>query len=96
MSKSLKKITGRTIDHTVNDAWSQTLEALRTSATLRTADALETIAENTTVIIKNHVRMEEDLKWYKQAYSERGARVQELQKSNSALKGVITRLKNKQ
>jgi len=64
------------------------LEHLNTGAMLRIADACEKIASN-------YSRMENDLKWYKEKYDEKNKEIKRLARVIAALRGHLTRKKNK-
>ena len=65
-----------------------TLEDIRTSALMRIADATETIASD-------YAKLRKDLEYFANGYKKRGVEISELERRNAALRGVITRLKNK-
>lgn len=65
-----------------------TLEQINTGCLLRIADSVE-------IMSGNYLQMQSDLEYYKKRYSENGARISKLEKSNAALRGHIKSLKNK-
>lgn len=73
--------------HYVSISDRPTCEEISTGALQRIADASELMA-------KNHEKMERDLNYLKERHRENLARISKLERSNAALKGVITRLKN--
>lgn len=66
---------------------------LQISALMRIADASEVMAKNSQIMAQDRVRLEKDLNYYKEGYQTRGQKITDLERSNSALRGVITRLK---
>ena len=63
-------------------------EQIQLGAILRIADATEAMAEN-------YVKLQSDLAWYKENYYKAIGRCNDRDRTISALKGHITRLKNK-
>lgn len=70
------------------DAENLSIEQLNTGCLMRIADSLEKIE-------KPYVEMIDALKWYKKEYLIQNEQIDKLLLSNRALKGVITRMKNK-
>ena len=65
-----------------------TIEAISTGALQRIADATELMA-------KNYIKLQDDAAMYKRWYNESKEQKEKLYRQISALKGVITKLKNK-
>ena len=65
-----------------------TREEVQHGAILRIADATEAMA-------KNHVQLQSERDRYKQWYDQERERAAKLERSNAALRGQITRLKNR-
>ena len=65
-----------------------TLEQINTGAILRIADATEAMA-------KNHVQLQAERDRLQQWYDQERERAAKLERSNAALRGQITRLKNR-
>lgn len=63
-----------------------TLSQINTGALLRIADATETMAQN-------HVRLQKERDWYQSLYEGSQKKIAALERSNSALRGRITKLK---
>jgi hypothetical protein len=61
-------------------------EKIQLGAILRIADATELMASE-------QIKMKNDLEWYKRRYYEQTLEIQEIKRSNAALRGHITRLK---
>ncbi len=76
------------IDYSGTNKGNATVEQINCGSLQRIADATELMA-------KNYAKMERDLRWYKENYPRRNAQIEKLERSNSALRGVITRMKNK-
>ena len=68
---------------------------LQTSALMRMADACETQTKYLEMLAKKNIQMEKDLDYYKSGYQRRGEEINRLERSKSALKGIITKLQNK-
>lgn len=64
------------------------LEELTVGSFQRIADATEKMASN-------YIKMENDLKWYKDKYQQQKDEIEHLCKRISGFKGYIKRLKNK-
>lgn len=69
-------------------------KALQTSALIRIADASEKIALNYIQIVEAKEKAEKDRDYYRKRFQEEKTKVAALEKSRSALRGVVTRLKN--
>lgn len=82
MPKSLR-------DHSRDHCTAETLtiEVVQAGSLQRIADAVEIVA-------KDRVRMESDLKWYKDLNERNNATIARLRKSNAALRGCLRRSKN--
>lgn len=65
-----------------------TLEQINTGAILRIADATEAMA-------KNHVQLQTERDRLQRWYEQERERAAKLERSNAALRGQITRLKNR-
>lgn len=59
------------------------------------AGSLQRIADATELMASNHIQMEKDLKFYKNMYAQHSERIENLTRSNAALRGHITRLKKR-
>ena len=57
---------------------------------------LQRIADATEAMAKNHVQLQRDHDLYKRWYKEEQERCRKLERSNAALRGQITKLKEKQ
>lgn len=62
-----------------------TIEEINCGSMLRVADAVEAMA-------KDRNQIEQDLKFYKEAYDRHTKQIDQLTRSRSALRGVITRM----
>ena len=71
-----------------NTTQALTLDEVQLGAILRIADAAEAMA-------KNHVQLQSERDHYKQCCDQEQERVAKLERSNAALRGQITRLKNR-
>jgi hypothetical protein len=85
MNRSLRK-ESRT-DYTI-DSEKTTLEQLNTGAILRIADATEAMA-------KNHVQLQSERDRLQRWYNEENQKAKKLERSNAALRGQITKLRNR-
>lgn len=65
-----------------------TNEEIQIGCMQRVADASEKMASN-------YTNMQDNLAWYKNRYEERGDAIRFMEKRIAALKGAITKLKNK-
>ena len=65
-----------------------TRDSIKTGCLQRIADATETMAQN-------HDELQSRVKWLERMYKDQRRRAESLERSNAALRGVITRLKNK-
>ncbi len=78
---------GRRVDCGItNDDGILNLAQLNTGYMMRIADATEAMA-------KNYLKLQADLDMYTRLHQEKSASVSRLEKSNAALRGVITKLK---
>jgi hypothetical protein len=75
-------------DYGRRDGGKLTVEQINCGALLRIADATETMA-------RNYVQMQADLDYYKTLAETRAESLNRIEKCNSALRGVITKLKRK-
>jgi hypothetical protein len=73
-------------DWGIDSANAMNLDRIKAGAILRIADATEAMA-------KNYLALQEERDRYKRWYEERQRRVLHLERSNAALRGVITRMK---
>lgn len=92
MSNSLKDLSKQ--DFTLTPEGKPTLEQIQASCLMRMADSSELMANNSKIIATNYAQLIKDLEYYKNAYKNKRADYEALERSNRALKGHITRLKN--
>lgn len=68
---------------------------LKVGALQRIADATEKMAESSQAMAKNYNDLLRERNMFKDWYRDEQNKVEKLKRSNAALRGVITRLKNK-
>ncbi|MDM8174827.1 hypothetical protein QT327_10740 [Olivibacter sp. 47] len=86
-AKSFRKQSRVDWGRNLPDTENLTNEELKLGAILRIADSME-------IMCKDRLKLESDLKYYKEVYSERGDRISQLEKRLATYKGHVTRLKN--
>lgn len=86
MGKNLKELSKNEFGPT---GVSPTIDQINCGSLQRIADATEKMATG-------YIQMERDLKWYKQKFEEVSKTRNALERKISSMKGVITKLKNKQ
>lgn len=72
-----------------------TLAQVVAGAQLRTADAMESIAKNTEAMAQNHVQLQSDYDYMREDRDYYRDQCKKQDRKIRALKGVITKLKNK-
>ena len=87
MSKNIKNLT-KTGDWQITTE-KPTREDLTLSCLMRIADAMDVIATD-------YRRNLKDLEFYERGFRQRATIISDLQRSNSALRGAVTRMKNKE
>lgn len=92
MTKSFRELSRREYSRDENAA---TMEDVRIGTLQRIADAAELMAENHNELLLKIDKLEHDKKTYYDWYREGCETIRSLNRSNNALRGVITRLKNK-
>jgi hypothetical protein len=86
MNKNLRKLSKE--EFNLPREGNPTLEEVRTSCLMRIADASETIAKNYNALLAERDQYE---KWFREEQNAKAILIKRV----SALKGVITKLKNK-
>lgn len=76
-----------------DDNRQMSLEDAKLSLNWRIAEALETIADNSKITAQNFLQMAEKIDYYKRKSDRLENDLLDAKKTNSALRGVITRLK---
>ena len=71
-----------------------TMENIKLGCAQRMATATEAIAVATQTMATNYLKLQGDLNYYRDAYSNQVSQNNDLERSNASLRGVITR-KNK-
>lgn len=93
MAKTSADLT-KTKTFIYQDNQQMSLEDAKLSLNWRIAEALETIADNSKITAQNFLHMAEKIDFYKRKIDRLEKDLIDARKSNSALRGVITRLKN--
>ena len=91
---TLQNLTRKT-SFVYDDGHKMTWQEMEASAMLRIAEALETIAENSKITAQNIPQLMSDRDYYKSRANRLSDEINHLKRSNSALRGVVTRTKNK-
>lgn len=93
--KQVSKVGRNVLPHEENK-----VDIVQLSALVRIADAAETTAQGMAYLLKERQQLERDIseyrrkmEMYKQWYHDQGERLAKSDRSNAALRGVITRLK---
>ena len=93
MGQNLKDVSRSTFSlvHSSNP----TLEEIKTSCLMRIADANENQAKYSEMLALKYIQMEKDLNYFKNGYERLKHENEHLKKSQAALRGAVTRMKNK-